>query len=513
MPQLGLGLGAQINESNSFDPDALRYFATAGVTDATGRSQINTFVRGIKSLGLYNNMVCWPLRSTQNNSSGTTAYSLGGFGVYNGTLTNSPTWGTGGITFNGTTQYIDTSLTSGFSAFSAFSIATPETVAVTTYEFSKDNLSAPIARDFAIRAYSAGNAAGILANPGAVAISGPAFQTTIRLLCLRGSTSVAKFRRNNESDFTTTAGVLTQTSANIAIGSQSGPAFGSRFKGTISAAILFNTALTDSQTSAVYALYQTSLGAGLGLPDADASAYIARAGVADTTGQQQINDFVVGVKNLGLYNNMVAWPLRSTQNATTGTTAYSLGGLGTFNGQLINGPTWGTGGITFDGVDDYISTAFTGSLSEFTAFSIATPTSSTATQNEFSKDAGVGTREFAIRTNTTGLTTHQAYVFNPTVSFVLGSAYQTTIRSLCFRASSSVNKLRTNNGSDFAGTTGTLNLGSAAVIIGANIVAPAYYFNGVTSASILFNKALTDSETSSMYTLYKTTLGSGLGLP
>jgi hypothetical protein len=107
MPQLGLGLGAQINESNSFDPDALRYFATAGVTDATGRSQINTFVRGIKSLGLYNNMVCWPLRSTQNNSSGTTAYSLGGFGVYNGTLTNSPTWGTGGITFDGSNDYIN----------------------------------------------------------------------------------------------------------------------------------------------------------------------------------------------------------------------------------------------------------------------------------------------------------------------------------------------------------------------------------------------------------------------
>jgi hypothetical protein len=270
MAQLGLGLGAQINGSNIFDPDALRYFTTAGVTDATGRSQINTFVRGIKSLGLYNNMVAWPLRSTQNAGTGTTAYSLGGFGVYNGTLTptvGGPTWGTSGITFDGSTHYINTSLTNGFSEFSVFSVATPETVTTSAYEFAKDSISAPVVRDFAIRAYSAGSAAGVFVNPNPIELRGPAFQTTIRSLCLRGSSSVAKFRRNNESDFTTTTGVLTQTSAAIAIGSSSGPGFSAKFKGTISASILFNTDLTDAQTSAVYYLYQSTLGAGLGLPD------------------------------------------------------------------------------------------------------------------------------------------------------------------------------------------------------------------------------------------------------
>jgi hypothetical protein len=510
MPQLGLGLGAQINESNSFDPDALRYFATAGVTNATGRSQINTFVRGIKSLGLYNNMVAWPLRSTQNNSSGTTAYSLGGLGVYNGTLTNSPTWGTGGITFNGTTQYIEVSPTPSLPAFSAFSITTSNSGA-TQIEFSKDDTATN--RELAV--YRNAGIAVLLSkgNDGTVLLNGPAVSANvITSMCGRHGTSFRRLRKNNESDFSGAASTHTQTATVVRIGCYSSIVPIYFFSGVIHASILFNTALSDTQTSAVYALYQTSLGAGLGLPDADASAYIARAGVTDTTGQQQINDFVVGVKNLGLYNNMVAWPLRSTQNKGAGTTAYSIGGLGTFDGTLTNGPTWGTGGITFDGTNDYINTTFTGSLSEFTAFSIATPTSSTATQNEFSKDAGVGTREFAIRTNTNGQTTHQAYVFNPIISFVLGSAYQTTIRSLCFRASSSVNKLRTNNGTDFTGTTGTLNLGSAAVIIGA-LPINGVYFNGVTSAAILFNKALTDSETSSMYTLYSTTLGSGLGLP
>jgi hypothetical protein len=90
--------------------------------------------------------------------------------------------------------------------------------------------------------------------------------------------------------------------------------------------------------------------------DGDAAAYFERAGVTDATAKSQINTFVVGVKALGLYNNMVSWPLRSAQNAGTGTTAYSLGGLGTFNGTLTNGPTWGADGVDFDGTNDHILT-------------------------------------------------------------------------------------------------------------------------------------------------------------
>jgi hypothetical protein len=53
-------------------------------------------------------MVCWPLRSSQNAGTGTIAYSLGGFGTYNGTLVNSPSWGVDGITFtSGSSQAID----------------------------------------------------------------------------------------------------------------------------------------------------------------------------------------------------------------------------------------------------------------------------------------------------------------------------------------------------------------------------------------------------------------------
>ena len=103
---LGLRLGG-LNVTQGIDPDASAYFVRAGVTDATAKIQINLFVKGTKDLGLWSDMVCWPLRSTQNAGTGATAYSLGGFGIYNGTLVNSPTWGTDGITFtSGSSQTI-----------------------------------------------------------------------------------------------------------------------------------------------------------------------------------------------------------------------------------------------------------------------------------------------------------------------------------------------------------------------------------------------------------------------
>ena len=94
---------------SSFDPDARSFVNTSGAAD---RAVINYFVKGIKRLGLWDDMVCWPLRSAQNAGTGSTAYSLGGLGTYNGTLVNGPTWGIDGVNFtDGTNQSIQTALT------------------------------------------------------------------------------------------------------------------------------------------------------------------------------------------------------------------------------------------------------------------------------------------------------------------------------------------------------------------------------------------------------------------
>jgi hypothetical protein len=86
-------------------------------------------------------------------------------------------------------------------------------------------------------------------------------------------------------------------------------------------------------------------------PDPDAATFIAASGATDVW---NIQKFVQGVKTLGLWDDMVCWPLRSAQNAGTGTLAYSLGGLGTFNGALVNSPTWSANGAVFAATNRHI---------------------------------------------------------------------------------------------------------------------------------------------------------------
>jgi hypothetical protein len=67
-------------------------------------ADLDNFIKGTKQLGIWQNMVCWPLRSQHNLGSGSTVLSLGGLGNFNGTMVNSPSWGSNGLTFSATNQ-------------------------------------------------------------------------------------------------------------------------------------------------------------------------------------------------------------------------------------------------------------------------------------------------------------------------------------------------------------------------------------------------------------------------
>jgi len=71
---------------------------------------------------------------------------------------------------------------------------------------------------------------------------------------------------------------------------------------------------------------------------------------------KQINKFVVGVKKLRLWDSMICWPMRSIHNAGTGSTVYSLGGLGVFDGTLVNGPSWSADGIIIGNTAQHVIT-------------------------------------------------------------------------------------------------------------------------------------------------------------
>jgi hypothetical protein len=65
-------------------------------------ADIDNFIKGLKQLNLWQNSICFLMRSQHNIGTGNTILSLGGEQNVIGSLVNSPTWGSNGITFSGT---------------------------------------------------------------------------------------------------------------------------------------------------------------------------------------------------------------------------------------------------------------------------------------------------------------------------------------------------------------------------------------------------------------------------
>jgi hypothetical protein len=251
--------------------------------------------------------------------------------------------------------------------------------------------------------------------------------------------------------------------------------------------------------------------------DADAVAYFVRAGVTDATAKGQINGFVKGIKDLGLWSSIISWPLRSSQNAGTGTTAYSLGGAGAFNGTLTNGPTWSADGVVFDGVNDYIMTSFSpadGPASFGFASKIATtPTGNHAVQSLdnltnrkmnllYSTAAGNKVR-FEANLNGTMATRIDINSTN-SLNFVFGQASHDGTN---FYGQGNNDTIQSVAGSGtMQGTGANLVFGTRSEVFAPLLFGGTIAFEYVISSSV-------NANFTNIYNLYKNTLGTGLGLP
>ena len=267
-----------------------------------------------------------------------------------------------------------------------------------------------------------------------------------------------------------------------------------------------------------------------GSADPDASAYCAASGATDF---QAVNDFVKGVKALGLWSSMVCWPLRSAQNAGTGSTAYSLGGLGTYNGTLVNGPTWGADGVLFNANNKYITLGNTGiTTGAFSSISVARMGVTTTNGNLmhttlFSPSNSIfGSGFYSYDGNNVG---ENSILFNGlTGGFRLTTSGNTVVRNIGnYYRLSTVSTL-----SAPTTATGLIKInGSAAVISGAAGTGNLPYTSTETRSIIFANSQSSVRDESGVFSmwvvgtqiseatseqiraLYKSTLGQGLGLP
>jgi hypothetical protein len=239
--------------------------------------------------------------------------------------------------------------------------------------------------------------------------------------------------------------------------------------------------------------------------------------------RQLIIDFAQGIDRLGLWNSMVCWPLRSSQNAASGTTAFSLGGLGRFDGTLIGSPSRGANGL-----------------------GLSNPANGSDTQR-VDLAAGIGTGGANIYSYGAGLITSGvnfnriiqiengsansrnplfSYGFQPSTQFLqcdLISGTNTQVSALQTSATIPLNTF----GSTTAGVVGnTLTVynnttaGPTATSPGGWNAAPGdvtrtlgRYYNGTVSMIVIGRFEASASLVANLNNLYKQTLLLGLGLP
>ena len=246
--------------------------------------------------------------------------------------------------------------------------------------------------------------------------------------------------------------------------------------------------------------------------DSDALAYFTTASVTNADQKKNINSFVVGMKNLGYWSNMRCWLLRSAQNAGTGTTAYSLGGLSASNGTLTNGPTWGSDGIVFDGVNDYITlsdnTFSSGNLAEsFLGFLKPNGGTGSVIVGQGDPSGNPNQNYYHLKAGATG---NDLATMAFTDSVIAAS--DTSWKSL-FQGNTTLGFKGKNGGAltSFS-LSNSINKTGKNCFIGAF---PAFggYFQGTISAVIKIDATPSTQLNSDVYSLYKTTVGTGLGLP
>ena len=243
-----------------YDEDAVAFAEASGATDI---ANLSAFVTGVKDLGLWDSMVCWPLRSAQNAGTGTTAYSLGSLGTYNGTLVNGPTWGADGIDFSASTSQRKTD-GYGLPSYPVSSIVIGRRVSgsgTSQWEY-RDNTTN---RSFARRLYSNNSMGLSIAGVGYIMLVNVNAQTLTDDFEL--ATGIVPSATNSESEvfINTTKPAQTAGATTWGTGANSTGSF--QLTGDLVFRASFHatfTAVIDNNV--FYSLYKSTLGQGLGLP-------------------------------------------------------------------------------------------------------------------------------------------------------------------------------------------------------------------------------------------------------
>lgn len=249
---------------NKWELDTQAYLNVCNITAATPRKQLRDFAYGVDELGMWNSMVCWPLRSSQNAATGDTMFSLGGLGTFDGTMTNGPVRGADGMEFpRATATHISATRPVGSAAADEYSIFSVHTQLVEDSNYRALWLGRDASSD-RMFVRTIGDAFGA-SNIGVSAPSSIDGAHSTALTAGAGSTGKAVSAWKDGAISSSTTGNVTGTNSVYYIGGLAGDntrsfGFPIAFNGA------FNLELSSAQVAALHTLYKSTLGTGLGLP-------------------------------------------------------------------------------------------------------------------------------------------------------------------------------------------------------------------------------------------------------
>jgi len=242
------------------------------------------------------------------------------------------------------------------------------------------------------------------------------------------------------------------------------------------------------------------------------------------TDVNDVDNFVKGLKQLNLWQNIVCWPMRSIHNIGTGSRVLSMGGYGPFDATLLNSATWSNDGVNrVTASGDLFSTPVrelgVAPISHGAVVKNATDLGNNAVY-WFTAAINVSGRQFGIG-NSGGLTAQNITTYinlwppsagGPGVLNVGGSFTRTSRHYFSHRLTSSITSRFTLNSDQVNqgyGGGGWNTSNPRFVRFGAYNTA----LNLTASFVFLSNSLVTDAQDSAMYLLLKQTIGKGLGLP
>ena len=242
------------------------------------------------------------------------------------------------------------------------------------------------------------------------------------------------------------------------------------------------------------------------------------------TDVNDVDNFIKGLKQLNLWQNIVCWPMRSIHNIGTGSRVLSMGGLGTFDATLLNSATWSNDGVNRVTASGELFSTPVRELGVAPISHGAVVKNATDLGNNqgywLTAGSNVNGRQFFIF-NSAAATTQQIYSYvNLWPPSATGPGAAVTNSSFT-RTSRHYFSMRLTTGLTGRFTLNSSQLGQAAASNNWNDSNPqfvrfgAHYAAQDLTASFVFlsNSLVTDAQDSAMYLLLKQTIGKGLGLP